>query len=93
MFCLVAMFFGVWCAISIFPTCIVAGIWQIAAGFAMIVIEVSHPHILVVEVSHVHILVVEVSHPKILLVEVRDARILVKEAIDPQIVVVEVSYP
>jgi hypothetical protein len=45
------MFFGVWCAISIFPTCIVAGIWQIAAGFAMIVIEVSHPKILVEEVS------------------------------------------
>lgn len=36
---LVAMFFGVWCAISIFPMCIVAGIWQIAAGFAMITIE------------------------------------------------------
>jgi hypothetical protein len=35
------MLFGVWCAISIFPMCIVAGIWQIAAGFAMIVIEVS----------------------------------------------------
>ena len=35
------MFFGVWCAISIFPMCIVAGIWQIAAGFALIVIEVS----------------------------------------------------
>jgi hypothetical protein len=68
MCCLVAMFFGVWCAISIFPTCIVAGIWQIAAGFAMIVIEVSH--FLLVEVSDPHILVVEVSHPHILVVEV-----------------------
>jgi hypothetical protein len=68
MFCLVAMFFGVWCAISIFPTCIVAGIWQIAAGFAMIVIEVSQ-QILLVEVSDLHILVVEVSHPKILVVD------------------------
>jgi len=35
----VAMLFGVWCCLTIFPLCIVAGIWQISAGFLMIVIE------------------------------------------------------
>ena len=33
------MFFGAWCCLTIFPLCIVAGVWQIAAGFIMIVIE------------------------------------------------------
>merc|ERR1712111_281676 len=36
---LAAMFFGAWCCLTIFPLCIVAGVWQIAAGFIMIVIE------------------------------------------------------
>jgi len=36
---LAAMSFGVLCGLSIFPLCIVAGIWQIAAGFLIIVIE------------------------------------------------------
>jgi len=36
---LAAMFFGAWCCLTIFPLCIVAGIWQICAGFLMIVIE------------------------------------------------------
>jgi len=35
----VAMFFGVWCAVSIYPTCIVAGIWQILAGLVVILVE------------------------------------------------------
>ena len=34
-----AIFFGVWCCISLSPLCIVAGIWQILAGFLVIVIE------------------------------------------------------
>ena len=37
---LVAMLFGVFCAIALSPWCIIAGIWQIAAGFIIIVIEV-----------------------------------------------------
>jgi len=36
---LVAMFYGALCCLTIFPLCIVAGVWQIAAGFIMIVIE------------------------------------------------------
>ena len=38
-FCLAAMFYGALCCLTIFPLCIVAGVWQIAAGFIMIVIE------------------------------------------------------
>jgi len=36
-----AMFFGIWCIIGniLTPLCIVAGIWQMLAGFASIVIE------------------------------------------------------
>ena len=37
--CSVAMFYGALCCLTIFPLCIVAGVWQIAAGFIMIVIE------------------------------------------------------
>ena len=37
-----AMSFGVLCGLSIFPQCIAAGIWQIAAGFLIIVIEVIY---------------------------------------------------
>lgn len=36
---IVAMLFGVWCCITLDPMCLVAGIWQVAAGFIMIVIE------------------------------------------------------
>ena len=40
---LVAMLFGVLCAMSILnPWCIVAGIWQFTAGFIIIVIEVNN---------------------------------------------------
>jgi len=35
----VAIFFGIWCAVSIYPTCIVAGIWQILAGLVVILVE------------------------------------------------------
>ena len=38
----VAMVFGVSACLSLSPVCIVAGIWQISAGFILIVIEVSH---------------------------------------------------
>ena len=36
-----AMFYGALAAISVSPMCMVAGIWQIAAGFIIIVVEVS----------------------------------------------------
>ena len=32
------MFYGALCCLTIFPLCIVAGVWQIAAGFIMIVL-------------------------------------------------------
>jgi hypothetical protein len=35
----VAIFFGIWTCLSISPLCIVAGIWQILAGFFVIVVE------------------------------------------------------
>jgi len=35
----VAMFFGVWCAVSISPMCIIAGVWQILAGLVVILVE------------------------------------------------------
>lgn len=35
----VAMLFGAWACITVSPLCMVAGIWQICAGFLMIVIE------------------------------------------------------
>lgn len=35
----VAIFFGVWCCVSLSPICIVAGIWQICAGFLVITLE------------------------------------------------------
>merc|ERR1712110_893863 len=34
-----AMFYGALAAISVSPMCMVAGIWQIAAGFIIIVVE------------------------------------------------------
>merc|ERR1712012_1016388 len=34
-----AMLFGVMVGLSPFPTCIIAGIWQVCAGFIMIIIE------------------------------------------------------
>ena len=34
------MFYGALAAISVSPMCMVAGIWQIAAGFIIIVVEV-----------------------------------------------------
>lgn len=36
---IVAVVFGVWCCISISPMCIVAGVFQIAAGLCVILIE------------------------------------------------------
>ena len=36
------MFYGALAAISVSPMCMVAGIWQIAAGFIIIVVEVRH---------------------------------------------------
>jgi len=36
---LAAMFYGAMACLTIFPLCIVAGVWQIAAGFIIIVIE------------------------------------------------------
>ena len=36
------MFYGALAAISVSPLCMVAGIWQIAAGFIIIVVEVRH---------------------------------------------------
>ena len=38
---LVAMVFGVSACLTVSPVCIVAGIWQISAGFIVIVIEVT----------------------------------------------------
>ena len=35
-----AMFYGALAAISVSPMCMIAGIWQIAAGFIIIVVEV-----------------------------------------------------
>ena len=35
----VAVFLGVWCCITIFPMCIVAGIWQILSGLVVIFVE------------------------------------------------------
>jgi len=35
----VAIFMGVWCSISIFPMCIISGVWQIAAGLVLILVE------------------------------------------------------
>lgn len=35
----VAMFMGVWCAISIFPMCIISGVWQIVAGLVLVLVE------------------------------------------------------
>ena len=40
-----AMFYGALAAISVSPMCMVAGIWQIAAGFIIIVVEVRHSQI------------------------------------------------
>ena len=37
------MFYGALAAISVSPMCMVAGIWQIAAGFIIIVVEVRTP--------------------------------------------------
>jgi len=34
-----SMFFGAWNCITISPMCLIAGVWQITAGFIMIVIE------------------------------------------------------
>jgi len=34
-----AVFLGVWCCITIFPMCIVAGIWQILSGLVVIFVE------------------------------------------------------
>jgi len=34
-----AIFFGLWAAISFSPFCIIAGIWQILAGFLLLLIE------------------------------------------------------
>ena len=34
-----AMFYGALAAISVSPMCMIAGIWQIAAGFIIIVVE------------------------------------------------------
>ena len=39
------MFYGALAAISVSPMCMVAGIWQIAAGFIIIVVEVRHSQI------------------------------------------------
>ena len=36
---LAAMFFGAWACITISPMCLIAGVWLIASGFIMIVIE------------------------------------------------------
>ncbi len=35
------MMFGVMVVLSPFPTCIIAGVWQICAGFIMIAFEVG----------------------------------------------------
>ena len=37
--CSASMFFGAWNCITISPMCLIAGVWQITAGFIMIVIE------------------------------------------------------
>lgn len=34
-----AIFFGIWCCLTLSPLCLVAGIWQIVAGFLVIVLE------------------------------------------------------
>lgn len=36
---IIAMLFGVMCAISIYPMCIVAGVWQILAGLVVVLVE------------------------------------------------------